>query len=70
LPAASKAMPGSEPKSNPFRVLGGGSGRSTPLNVAPPSREYIARIGRRWISFDPAMTLSEFDGLIAIDVSL
>src|SRR3954464_10622914 len=63
-------MAGSEPKSNPFCVRGNGSGKSTPVKVLPPLVEYIARIGRRWISFDPAITLLVLCGLIAIAVSL
>src|SRR4051794_12655474 len=63
-------MPGSEPKSKPLVESGGGNGRSTPVNVEPPSVEYMARIGRRWISLDPAITFFFFAGLIAIDVSL
>jgi hypothetical protein len=70
LPFESKAIAGSDPKSKPLLVRGGGSGRSTPVNVAPPSVEYIARIGRRWISFEPAITFCWFAGLIAIEVSL
>jgi hypothetical protein len=70
LPAPSNATDGSEPKSEPFFTSGGGSGRSTPVNILPPSNEAIARIGSRWISFEPATTLSGSAGLIAIDVSL
>ena len=70
MPSESKAMPGSEPKSKPFFVRGGGNGKSTPVKFVPPSVEYIARIGRRWISFEPAITLSVSAGLMAIDVSL
>ena len=70
MPFESKATPGSEPKSNPFCVRGSGSGRSTPVKVLPPSLEYIARIGRRWISFAPASTFFVLAGLIAIAVSL
>src|SRR4029077_815307 len=64
------ATPGSDPKSKPLFVRAGGSGRSTPVKGAPPSVEYIARLGRGWISFEPAMTLSGCAGSIAIDVSL
>ena len=70
MPFESNATAGSEPKSKPLFVRAGGSGRSTPVNVAPPSVENIARIGSRWISFDPAMTFLGFAGLIAIEVSL
>jgi hypothetical protein len=35
----SKASVGSEPKSIPFVPIGGGSGRSTPPQVVPPSFE-------------------------------
>ena len=66
----SNATVGSDPKSKPLLVRGGGSGRSTPVNVAPPSDDAIARIGRRWISFDPVITLRVFAGLIAMNVSL
>ena len=41
-----------------------------PVNVVPPSIEYIARIGSRWISFAPAITFCGFAPLMAIDVSL
>ena len=40
------------------------------MNVAPSSVEIIARIGRRWISFDPAITVLSSAGLMAMEVSL
>jgi len=43
---------------------------TTPVKVEPPSFEYIARIGKRWISFAPAITFCGLAGLMAIDVSL
>ena len=70
MPLESNARAGSDPKSKPLFVVAGGSGRSTPVNVLPPSLEYIARIGSRWISFAPAITFLVFAGLIAIAVSL
>src|SRR5713101_8658086 len=63
-------MPGSEPKSKPLVVRGGGSGRSTPPQVLPPSLEKRPRMGRRSISFAPATIWLGLVGLIAIDVSL
>ena len=70
MPATSNATPGSDPKSKPLFVRAVGRGRSTPENVVPASVENIARIGSRWISFEPAMTLAVLAGLIAIDSSL
>src|SRR5438309_2915777 len=63
-------MPGSEPKSNPLLVLGGGSGRSTPLQVLPPSVEERARMGSRSISFAPAPIWLGVLGVMAVEVSL
>ena len=40
------------------------------MNVAPPSNDEFARIGRRWISFEPVTTFAGFAGLIAMNVSL
>ncbi len=40
------------------------------MKVFPPSVEYIARIGRRWISLAPAITFFGLAGSMAIEVSL
>ena len=39
MPRVSKATPGSEPKSVPLVVAGGGSGKSTAPQLLPPSLE-------------------------------
>src|SRR5205823_5404142 len=70
FPAESNTSPGSDPKSNPLFVRAAGSGRSTPVNVVPPSVENMARIGSRWISLAPATTFRGSVGLMAIEVSL
>src|SRR5438445_828700 len=63
-------MPGSEPKSNPLLVRGGGSDRSTPPQVLPPSLEKSALMGRRSISLAPATIWLGLLGFMAMDVSL
>src|SRR5215471_9970479 len=66
----SHATAGSEPKSVPEPLSGGGRGRSTAPQVEPPSEEKYPRIGNRSISFEPPTIWAWLDGLIAIDVSL
>src|SRR5439155_4046663 len=66
----SQATPGSDPKSKPLALIGGGSGRSTPPHVDPPSLEKYPRIGRRAISLEPATIRDGSDGSIAMLVSL
>src|SRR5215471_13307638 len=66
----SHATAGSEPKSVPEPLSGGGRGRSTAPQVEPPSEEKYPRIGNRKISFEPPTIWEGLDGLIAIDVSL
>src|SRR5260221_3219806 len=51
-------------------VRGAGSGSSRRVTVPQRSRNAMARIGRRWISFEPATTFWLFAGLIAMNVSL
>ena len=70
MPWVSNATPGSEPKSVPFVVAGGGRGRSTAPKLLPPFVEKYARMGRRKISFEPPTTWAGFEGLIVTDVSL
>src|SRR5215471_9958278 len=66
----SHATAGSEPKSVPEPLSGGGRGRSTAPQVEPPSEEKYPRIGNRSISLEPATIWVVLAGLMAIDVSL
>src|SRR4051812_2509927 len=54
----------------PLVPIGGGSGRSTPPQWAPPSVEKYPRIGKRKISFDPPARLEGLRVLMAMNVSL
>ena len=66
----SNASVGSEAKSMPLFVFGGGKGRSTPPQLEPPSVEKYPRIGKRNISFEPAARTLGLFGLIVMYVSL
>src|SRR5881275_2486608 len=50
--------------------MGGGSGRSTPPQLEPPSKEKNPRIGNRKISFEPAAMFFGVLVLMAMNVSL
>src|SRR5262249_31484296 len=66
----SHATAGSEPKSVPEPLSGGGRGRSTAPHVCPPSGEKYPRIGNRSISLGAAAICLGVAGLMAIGVSL
>src|SRR5882762_10706610 len=54
----------------PFAPIAGGSGRSTPPQLEPPSKEKYPRIGSRKISFEPAAMFLGALVLMAMNVSL
>src|SRR5207237_9075503 len=54
----------------PFAPNAGGSGRSTPPQLEPPSKEKYPRIGSRKISFEPPAMFFGVFVLMAMNVSL